>query len=125
MGSGCCSAMLEPKQTCLFVPDNLKKFKLDLFLRIGAHIESRGGRMIRGDLKRLGARPDESIPIVGCMPECTALIHQWKARGRKRIQWDRGYFRRVFASDLPWGSDGGFYRWHVDNFQARSIRNVP
>lgn len=125
MGSEFSGEMLDPSQTCLFVPDNLKAFKLKLFLRIGEHIKSRGGQMIRGDLKALEALPDEIIPIVGCMPECTALINKWKARGRKRIQWDRGYFLRVFASDLPWGKDGGYYRWHVDSFQAREIRDVP
>lgn len=117
--------MIDPSSVCLFIPDNLKKFKLDLFMRIGKHIKSRGGSYIHGDLKALAALPEDVTPIVGCMPECTALIHEWKARGRKRVQWDRGYFRRVFASDLPWGTEGGFYRWHVDSFQSQAIRDVP
>src|SRR5262249_5807467 len=117
--------MIDPSKVCLFIPGNLKKFKLDLFRRIGRHIESLGGSYIHADLKRLAALPDEITPIVGCMPECTALIHEWKARGRRRIQWDRGYFRRVFATDLPTGQDGGYYRWHLDSFQMQKLRDVP
>lgn len=117
--------MFDPRQVCLFIPSNLKKFKYDLFLRIGKHIKSRGGSYIHGDLTALEALPDEVIPIVGCMPECTDLIARWKARGRKRIQWDRGYARRVFATYLPRGQNGGYYRWHIDSFQMRKVKDFP
>jgi hypothetical protein len=112
---------IEAKQTCLFIPAGLKAFKLALFERIGAKI----GRVIRGDVQALAALPNEIIPIVGCSPELTALIKTWRDRGRQWIYWDRGYFRRVFASDLPWGQDGGFYRWHFCAYQMQRIREVP
>lgn len=117
--------MIDPSQTCLFIPSNLRRFKLELFERIGREIVNRGGKVIRGNIGQLEALPKEIIPIVGCMPELTALILRWKAEGRKRIQWDRGYARRVFATYLPRGENGGYYRWHVDHFQMRKIRNVP
>jgi hypothetical protein len=31
----------------------------------------------------------------------------------------------VFATDLPTGEDGGFYRWHVNSFQMQTVRDVP
>lgn len=118
--------MVDPKTVCLFIPGNLKKFKLNLFERIGRHIELLGGRVIRnGNIAALEALPNEIVPIVGCMPEITALIAKWKATGRKRIQWDRGYARRVFATWLPKGENGGHYRWHTDAFQLRKLRDVP
>lgn len=118
--------MVDPKTVCLFIPGNLKKFKLNLFERIGKHIEARGGRVIRnGDITALERLPEEVVPIVGCMPEITGLIHKWKAANRKRIQWDRGYARRVFATWLPRGENGGYYRWHVDAFQLTKLFSAP
>lgn len=118
--------MVDPKSVCLFIPGNLKKFKLNLFERIGQHIKSLGGHVIRnGDIAALEALPNEIVPIVGCMPEITSLIQKWKAMGRKRIQWDRGYCRRVFATWLPRGESGGYYRWHCDAFQLRKIGDFP
>lgn len=117
--------MIDPSKTCLFVPPELKKFKLDLFERIGRKIEALGGKMIRANYAALDALPDEIIPIVGCSPELRPLIERWRARGRSRIQWDRGYARRVFATWLPRGENGGYYRWHVNAFQMQRIRDVP
>jgi hypothetical protein len=34
--------MIDPKTVCLFVGPGLKKFKLDLFMRIGHKIEAAG-----------------------------------------------------------------------------------
>lgn len=118
--------MVDPKQVCLFIPGNLKKFKLNLFERIGRHIEQKGGRVIRkGNIAALEALPNEIIPITGCMPELTDIIRKWSSSGRKTIRWDRGYARRVFATWLPRGTNGGYYRWHVDSFQLRKMRLVP
>ena len=117
--------MFDPAKTCLFIPGNLKKFKLDLFERVGREIVKRGGKVIRASVSHIEAMPDDVIPIVGCMPELTQTILQWKARGRKRIQWDRGYARRVFATYLPRGANGGYYRWHIDGFQLRRIDTFP
>lgn len=125
-GRGSDSAPPIKRENCaLYVPAGLKGFKQELFDRIGAKV----GKVIRGnlagDVHELAALPDNIIPIVGCSPELTRLIASWRERRRTWVYWDRGYFRRVFASDLPWGTDGGYYRWHVNNFQMTSIADVP
>ncbi len=117
--------MIDPARVALFVPSHLKAFKLALFNRIGATIEKAGGRVVRGDFAALAALPDHIIPVVGCTPELKPLIDGWRVRGRRWIYWDRGYYFRVFATDLPTGTNGGMYRWHVGSFQMQSIGNVP
>lgn len=117
--------MINPANVCLFVPGNLKDFKLKLFNRIGAKIEAHGGRVVRADASLLAKLPDDIIPIVGCQPESTPLIAEWRKRGRNWIYWDRGYARRVFATWLPRGADGGYYRWHLNSFQMQTVRDVP
>lgn len=116
--------MIDPAKVCLFIPAGLKKFKLDLFERIGRHIVQLGGGIIRHDAPALDRLPADVVPIVGCQPETTALNEKWRASGRRWIYWDRGYARRVFATCLPTGADGGYYRWHVGSFQMRTIRDV-
>jgi len=113
--------MIDPAKVCLFIPPELKKFKLNLFERIGAKI----GRVARDDPKKLLELPDEIIPIVGCTPALRPLIDGWQQRGRPWIYWDRGYCRRIFATDLPVGEHGGQYRWHLNSFQMQVIRDVP
>jgi hypothetical protein len=117
--------MIDPASVCLFIPDGLKTFKLDLFERIGRHIMAAGGRVIRGDHSAIALLPDDVIPIVGCTPEFKAVIAKWRETGRRWIYWDRGYARRVFATWLPRGAGGGYYRWHVGSFQMQEIRDVP
>jgi hypothetical protein len=117
--------LIDPADCALFIPGHLKKFKLDLFNRIGATIRAAGGREVRGSLPELASLPPDIIPIVGCTPELRPLIEIWRAAGRTWIYWDRGYNRRVFATDLPTGANGGMYRWHVGGFQMREIRDVP
>lgn len=117
--------MVDPAKVCLFIPANLKRFKLDLFERIGKNIEKLGGRVVRHDVSKIDTLPNEIIPIVGCQPESTPLIAKWRASGRQWIYWDRGYCRRVFATCLPVGSDGGYYRWHLNSFQLRTVRHLP
>jgi hypothetical protein len=117
--------MIDPKSVCLFIPRELKKFKLDLFNRIGNKIRAAGGRTICGDHKALDALPDDVIPIVGAAPYLLPLVRGWRARGRTWVGWDRGYVRRVFATWLPRGHDGGYYRWHVNRYQMNRIRDVP
>jgi hypothetical protein len=118
-------AMINPANTALFIPPELKNFKLHLFDRIGVHICRRGGRTIRHDLQQLAELRDDIIPIIGCTPALRPLVQEWQKRGRRWIYWDRGYCRRVFATWLPRGTEGGYYRWHCDAFQMREIRNVP
>lgn len=117
--------MIDPRKVCLYIPPGLKKFKLDLFERIGAKI----GRVVRNDPALLDELPPEVIPIVGCTPALRPWIEKWQASRRKWIYWDRGYARRVFATWLPRGSDlgipGGYYRWHVGQFQMTALRDVP
>lgn len=117
--------MIDPAKVCLFIPAELKKFKLDLFNRIGDKIKAAGGQTIRGDHAALDALPDEVVPIVGAAPYLLPLVRGWKARRRTWIGWDRGYVRRVFATWLPRGENGGYYRWTIDAYQMRSIRDVP
>lgn len=117
--------VIDPAKVCLFIPAGLKKFKLSLFERIGAHIESKGGSIVRDDASLLASLPNDIIPIVGCQPESTSLIAQWRTTRRKWIYWDRGYCDRIFATCLPTGDAGGYYRWHVNSFQMMSVRGVP
>lgn len=113
--------MIDPRRARLFIPSELKAFKLNLFNRIGAKL----GGVIRGSFAEIAALPDDLVPIVGCTPALRPLIAEWRARGRQWVYWDRGYARRVFATDLPTGEAGGFYRWHVGGFQLQRIRDVP
>ncbi len=121
--------MIDPKTVCLFIGPGLKKFKLDLFLRIGNKIKDAGGSMIHGDFEAVKKLPDNIIPIIGCSPELTSSVKAWKERGRNFIYWDRGYARRVFATSLPTGDQmgipGGYYRWHLNGYQMQKIIDVP
>lgn len=117
--------MIDPSRTALFIPPGLSSFKQSLFEGIGATIARSGGRVVRKDFAALDALPDDIVPIVGCTPELRPLIDRWKARNRNFLYWDRGYARRVFATCLPTGINGGYYRWHINSYQAQKIRDVP
>ncbi|MBX3482536.1 hypothetical protein [Phenylobacterium sp.] len=118
--------MVSPADVAFFVPGHLKKFKLELFNRIGATIARAGGVVVRGDFEALDAHAVRGrVPVVGCTPELRPYIERWRGAARRWVYWDRGYFRRVFATDLPVGSDGGYYRWHVDGFQMRAVADAP
>jgi hypothetical protein len=112
---------VDPTKVALFIPPGLRKFKLRLFERIGQQI----GRVVRDDHMLLNKLPDEIIPIVGCSPQLAPIFKQWQHDGRTFIYWDRGYLRRVFATWLPRGDAGGYYRWHINAFQMSAIRDVP
>lgn len=113
---------VDPASVAFFVPGHLKAFKLDLFNRIGSMIELAGGRVVRGDFDQLDRRAEQGwVPVVGCTPELRPYIDAWRAAGRDWIYWDRGYARRVFATDLPPGDAGGYYRWHLNGFQLQAI----
>jgi hypothetical protein len=116
---------MDPAQACLWIPPELRAFKLDLFERIGRHIVAKGGRIVRHDVEAMAALPSDVIPIVGCTPLLTGLIAEWRRTGRTFIYWDRGYARRVFATWLPRGENGGYYRWHLNGYQMSVIRDVP
>lgn len=118
--------MIDPARLCLFIPAGLKRFKLDLFERIGAKITAAGGRVARHDVGLLERLPDEMIPVVGCQPESTPLIAAWKTSGRVWAYWDRGYFLRVFATWLPRAAslEKSYYRWHLNAFQSQTLRDV-
>lgn len=113
--------MIDPAKTCLFIPAGLKDFKLRLFERIGSKL----GLVIKGDVAALEKLPADILPIVGCSPELTTLIAMWRHARRPFCYWDRGYFLRVFATHTPTGDAGGYYRWHINSFQASQIRDVP
>jgi hypothetical protein len=113
--------LIDPQKVALFIPPGLQKFKLRLFERIGAQI----GRVVRHDYKLLEQLSEDIIPITGCSPQLAPLYANWIARKRTFIYWDRGYLRRVFATWLPRGMAGGYYRWHINAFQMTEIRDVP
>jgi hypothetical protein len=117
--------MIDPAKVCFYIPPGLQKFKLDLFTRVGKKIKALGGSYVHGQIESFRALPADIVPIVGCQPESAPLIREWRASGRKWIYWDRGYARRVFATWLPKGENGGFYRWHVGSFQLRDIGKHP
>lgn len=117
--------MIDPARVAFFIPGHLKKFKLDLFNRIGATIARAGGKIVHGDFGQLAVAAKDRIPIVGCTPELRPLIDGWAAEGKAWIYWDRGYARRVFATWLPRGENGGYYRWCLNGFQMQRIRDVP
>jgi len=113
--------MIDPTKVALFIPPGLKKFKLKLFEGIGQTI----GRVVRDDPRRLDDVPSDIIPIIGCTPFLKPYIDKWTKAGRNYIYWDRGYARRVFATWLPRGENGGYYRYHLNAFQMMRIRDVP
>jgi hypothetical protein len=115
--------VISPANVCFYIPPELRDTKLRLFERIADRIKTAGGRITRdcADLEKL---PPEIVPIVGCSPQLTDMISTWQLTGRQWIYWDRGYFRRVYATWLPRGANGGYYRWHVNAFQMQQIRPV-
>jgi hypothetical protein len=119
--------VIDPAKVCLWVPPDLKKFKLDLFNRIAATIEKQGGKVVRHEEKRLLDLPDDALPIIGCHPPLKEMIAGWQARGRKFIYWDRGYTDRWFATCLPQPAsmEDSYYRWHLSGFQMQAIRKCP
>lgn len=117
--------MINPAKVAFFFPSGLKRFKQDLFGRVGRAIEELGGRVVKHDARLLDKLPADITPIVGCMPETAPLVKKWKKTGRQWIYWDRGYCRRIFATDLPKGEGGGYYRWHVNSCQMQKIYDVP
>jgi hypothetical protein len=114
--------MIDPSRICLFIPPELKKFKLALFERFGQHIVKVGGRVIRHDYLEIDNLPLDLVPLIGCSPQLTQSIARWRSEGRTFCYWDRGYARRVFATWLPRGENGGFYRFHIGAFQLKEIR---
>jgi hypothetical protein len=119
--------MIDPAKVCLWVPEGLRKFKLDLFNRIALHIQAKGGKVVRHDDRRLEDLPDNVIPIIGCHPPLKDMIAAWKARKRAFIYWDRGYCARWFATCLPQPAsmEASYYRWHLNAYQLDRILDVP
>lgn len=115
--------MITPADCVFYIPSGLKTFKLDLFERIARHIGSLGGRSVRRDDQLYAAAATGKVPIVGCSPELTGMIAEWKRQARPYIYWDRGYCRRIFATWLPRGDAGGYYRWHVGSYQMLKLRS--
>lgn len=118
---------IDPAQVALFIPPGLKKFKLNLFERVGAKIIKAGGQTVRHDHALLDKLPPDIYPCIGCSPQLAPLLSKWKSTGRKWIGWDRGYLRRVFATWLPKAPtiEQSYYRWHVGGYQMQRIRDVP
>jgi hypothetical protein len=113
--------VIDPAKTCLYIPNGLSRFKANLFDRVGSKL----GRVCRGKPAELEALPSDVLPVVGCSPELTGLIAKWRQARRQWCYWDRGYARRVFATWLPRGDAGGYYRWHLNGFQLQAVRDVP
>lgn len=119
--------MIDPAKVCLFLPDELRKFKRKFFWRIGDTIEAAGGHVCKGDYQELASLPDDIIPIVGASPLLRPLVQSWRESGRRWVGWDRGYCRRVYATWLPRAvtPETSYYRWTVNAYQMRSIQDVP
>lgn len=113
--------MIDPTSTLFYIPPGLSAFKRNLFDRVAAHIRKLGGKVTENhkDLETTGL-----TPIVGCSPQLTKMIADWRVTRKQFIYWDRGYVRRVFATWLPRGENGGFYRWHVGSYQLSRLRDV-
>lgn len=118
--------MITPDRCAFYIPANLRSVKLNLFNRIADQLARRGGVIVRGDPVALNALAKIGrAPIVGCSPELTDMIRSWRSESIPWAYWDRGYFRRVYATWLPRGENGGQYRWHIGRFQMGEIRDVP
>src|SRR5215475_1307087 len=118
--------MINPAQTIFYHPPEINKPpKRDLFIRIGRDLEAQGGKVTNDeDVLAMGSF-DGLIPIVGCSPQLTGMIADWRKREKPFIYWDRGYVRRVYATWLPRGENGGYYRWHVNAYQMQNVRDAP
>ncbi len=108
----------------MFFPPGLRKFKLTLFERIAERIKDAGGSVIKHDFDAVASLPDHIVPVIGGSPELREAFTGWRQRGRKFITWDRGYARRVFATWLPRGENGGYYRWTISAWQMKALRDV-
>lgn len=118
--------LIDPAKVAFYTPGNLKKFKQELFERVAVNVRSKGGLTIYHKPHLLDEVPDDYIPIVGCHPELRSRIDEWTARGRTFVYWDRGHARRIFATWLPKPTTGsGYYRWEINAFQMKAIRDVP
>lgn len=118
--------MINASSVVFFRPPQLSRFKHALFDRIGAGIASAGGAYVREDFALLDRKVRKGlIPMIGCTPELRPFLAAWKSEGRETLYWDRGAFRRVFATDLPTGENGGYYRVVRNGFQMREVRDVP
>lgn len=112
--------MIDHRNCCFYTPPGLGKYKSGLFERVGAQMGHK-----TSDHRELPLLPPDIIPIIGCMINLKPYIDEWKTTGREFIYWDRGYMRRIFATWLPRGENGGYYRWTRNAFQMQSIRDVP
>lgn len=113
--------MIDPARACLFIPAKLSRPKNELFERIAKTV----GRVIRYSFADLERLPDDVVPIVGCTPELRPIIDGWLKRKRVFAYWDRGYLDRIYATCLPEGDAGGYFRWHLNAYQMKSVRSVP
>jgi hypothetical protein len=115
--------VIDPAKACLYIPHGLSPFKQKLFDRLAARV----GQVSRGNVAKMESLPPDILPIVGCSPELTTLIVQWRAAGRPFCYWDRGYLRRVFAASLPPAASlqVSYYRWHINAYQMASITETP
>lgn len=119
--------MIHPSKVCLFIPAGLKKFKLKLFERVAKKISEKGGLVVHKDPEKLMTLSRDIIPVIGCHPETTDAVHEWKRTDRPWIYWDRGYCLRWFATSLPQPAtiEESFYRFHLNCFQMQTIADVP
>lgn len=118
--------MIEPSRVIFYTPSGLKKFKQKLFESVAEHVRAQGGLTVYHKPELLDEAPLDYVPIVGCHPELRSRINAWEASKRTFIYWDRGYLRRIFATWLPRALSGtGYYRWEINAFQMKAIRDVP
>jgi len=112
--------MITARKVRIFFTPGLKPFKMQLFERLA---RATGGPVkTLEDLERL---PADQIPAVGGWPPLRPLLDRWQASGRPWLYWDRGYLRRSHTTWLPRGTNGGYYRWHLNDFQMRRVVDRP
>lgn len=111
--------MINPQDAILYIPPTIKGTKLVLFNRIATKL---GGSTTKD--RDIAMLPRDKVPVIGCSPELRPMIAEWRRTNREFIYWDRGYARRVYATQLPRGADGGYYRWQRNAYQMRSILDV-
>jgi hypothetical protein len=89
--------VIDPAKTCLFIPAGLKSFKLKLFERIGSKL----GRVIRGDVSRIGRAASRHHADRRLFAGAARDHSQWRIAGRPFVYWDQGLCKAGVCNMAP------------------------